>query len=77
LFNLYWCLEALAVIEAPIDSRLEYILKKTSMFRDYTIREKTAMVLHNLKDTSSIICEIKKHLKNDDNYYVKRYSLQW
>lgn len=77
LFNLYWCLESLAVLKAPIDKRLESVLKQSSAFRDYTIREKTAMVIHYLPDTSSCISEIKSLLKRDENYYVKRYSLQW
>ncbi len=77
LFNLYWCLEALAVIKAPADARLEKVLEKTSVFRDYTIREKTAMVLSYLSETSPVLERIKENLKNDDNFYVKRYSQQW
>ena len=77
LFNLYWCLEALAVIKAPADARLEKVLEKSSVFRDYTIREKTAMVLSYLSETSPVLERIKENLKNDDNFYVKRYSQQW
>lgn len=77
LFNLYWCLESLAVLNAPVDERMESVLKRSVVFRDYTIREKTAMVVHYLSETSSCIAEIKSLLKQDDNYYVKRYSLQW
>ena len=77
LFNLYWCLEALAVIKAPADRRLEKVLEKSSVFRDYTIREKTAMVLSYLSETSPVLERIKENLKNDDNFYVKRYSQQW
>ena len=77
LFNLYWCLEALAVLKAPVDKRLEYVLSKAGAFKDYTIREKTAMVLHYMTDTSPVIVELKEKLKNDNNFYVKRYSQQW
>ena len=77
LFNLYWCLEALAVLKAPVDKRLEYVLSKAGAFKDYTIREKTAMVLHYMTDTSPLIVELKEKLKNDNNFYVKRYSQQW
>lgn len=77
LFNLYWCLESLAVLKAPIDERLEGVLKRSVLIRDYTIREKTAMVIHYLSGTSPSVCEIKALLKQDENYYVKRYSLQW
>ena len=74
LFNLYCCLEALAVLKAPVDSRLESVIEKSSKFRDYTIREKTAMVLSLLSETSSCIQKIKTELKNDENFYVQRYS---
>lgn len=77
LFNLYWCLEALAVLKAPADKRLVTVLKRTSSFKDYTIREKTAMVLYYLTDTIPEIEMLKEKLKKDDNFYVKRYSQQW
>lgn len=77
LFNLYWCLEALAVLRAPVDKRLESVLERCSRFRDYTIREKTAMVLSLLNQSSSVIESIKELLKNDENFYVQRYSSQW
>lgn len=72
LFNLYWCLESLSVLNASVDERLEKLLLTTSKFKDYTIREKTAMVLSGLKQTSPVLEEIKARLKNDVNFYVRR-----
>ena len=74
LFNLYWCLEALALIEPQVDTELENILEQASKIRDYTIREKTAFVLSKIESPSSKLNEIKSRLKTDDNFYVKRYS---
>lgn len=74
LFNLYWCLEALAVIVAPVDARLESVLNRSGRFRDYTIREKTALVLLGLGETSFALEELKTLLKNDSNFYVKRFA---
>lgn len=74
LFNLYWCLEALSSVNADIDERLERVLERTSQFRDYTIREKTAMILSTITTSSLIIDSIKQKLENDENFYVKRYS---
>ena len=74
LFNLYWSLEALAMLTPQIDETFENIIEKSSKVKDYTIREKTAMVLSSLSNTSTKIEEIKKTLKNDENFYVKRYS---
>ena len=50
------------------------IIELSSNIRDYTIREKTAMVLAGLKDSSKMIDSIKNKLKNDENFYVRRYS---
>lgn len=77
LFNLYWCLESLAVLSAPADERIESVLQRSANFKDYTIREKTAMVLHFIESTTPILADIKEVLKTDDNYYVQRYSSQW
>ena len=74
LFNLYWSLEALGELKPNITETLENILQKTALFRDYTIREKTAMVLSLLEETSMTLEKIKTKLKNDDNFYVKRFS---
>ena len=74
LFNLYWCLEALHALNPPYDKRIENVLSKTSKFKDYTIREKTAMVLSALVYSSEVLNNIKSALKTDDNFYVRRYS---
>ncbi len=77
VFNLYWCLEALAVLKAPIDEKLISVLNRSSGFKDYTIREKTAMVLHLLDESTKETDDIKALLKLDENFYVKQYSQQW
>lgn len=74
LFNLYWCLEALALIDAKVDEKLESILSKSIKLRDYTIREKAAFVLVSLSETSGTIEELKEKLKADENFYVQRYA---
>lgn len=74
LFNLYWCLEALANLKPQIDNDFEKIIEQASEIKDYTIREKTAMVLSKQLESSTKIEEIKNNLKNDENFYVRRYS---
>ena len=78
LFNLYWCLEMLAYGNAPFDNRLFSILKRTYKFRDYTIREKSAMILanHSKRESSPLEKEweeLKESLKDDPNFYVRHY----
>lgn len=71
-FQLYWCLEALYNIIEVIDcQKIKQILLKTSEFYDYTIREKTAKIIAKLNNSELNELEIK--LKNDENYYVRRY----
>ena len=71
-FQLYWSLEALYNIIDTIDfEKIKNILFKTSEFYDYTIREKTAKIIAKLNYTE--FEELKNKLKNDDNYYVRRY----
>lgn len=77
LFNLYWCLEALAALNPTIDEKLENILVTAIKFREYTIREKVAMLLASLTSVTPCIQELRCVLKADDNFYVKRYSSQW
>lgn len=74
LFNLYWCLEALSNLEPQINSDFENIIEQAVKIKDYTIREKAAMVLAKLAETSNKIDEIKNILKHDENFYVRRYS---
>ncbi len=74
LFNLYWCLEALSSLKPQIDEDFEKIIEQAAKIKDYTIREKAAMVLSTITETSEKIEEIKNNLKNDENFYVRRYS---
>jgi hypothetical protein len=71
-FQLYWSLEALFNIIEFVDlDRIENILQSTANFRDYTIREKTAKILTKLDKLE--LSELKEKLRNDKNYYVRRY----
>lgn len=71
-FQLYWCLEALCNIIDKVEfANIKDILLKTGEFNDYTIREKTAKIL--TKIDHSEFSELKEKLKNDENYYVRRY----
>lgn len=71
-FQLYWSLEALYNIIDIVDfEKVKEILIKTGAFYDYTIREKTAKIL--AKIDNSELNELKEKLKNDENYYVRRY----
>lgn len=71
-FQLYWCLEALYHIANCVDAnKISNILLKTGEFYDYTIREKTAKILTKLDNFE--LYELKEKLKNDENYYVRRY----
>lgn len=73
LFNLYWCLEAIGEIirdESPFDESITEIVRYTSIFVDYTIREKSAKILAKLKNPP---LELLQKLKNDENFYVKNY----
>ena len=71
-FQLYWCLEALYNIIDVIDfSTIKEILFITGKFYDYTIREKTAKIL--AKIDNSEIDDLKGKLRNDENYYVRKY----
>lgn len=73
-FQLYWCLEALFSIAEIIDFKeLKNIILKTGEFYDYTIREKTAKILTKIDNL--VLDELKKKLKNDENYYVRRYLI--
>lgn len=71
-FQLYWCLEALCNIIDKVEfSQVKEILFATAEFNDYTIREKTAKIVAKLNTPE--LDELKEKLKNDENYYVRRY----
>ena len=73
VFKLYWYLETIYQFASLIDiNKLKTILKITKSINEYTIREKTAKILTlNFKDEE--LQEIKELLKNDTNYYVRRF----
>ncbi|MBO6087486.1 hypothetical protein J6P92_03965 [bacterium] len=82
IFKLYWYLETLSefvdsaenlkVGRSGLLSRqhnLEEILQEAKQVKDYTIREKVAKILSKTDNFS----DLKEELKNDENYYVRRY----
>lgn len=73
VFKLYWSLETIYVFWDKIDmEKLKDILRRAKIIRDYTIREKVAKILtKNLQDDE--LLNIKKELKCDSNYYVRRF----
>jgi len=73
VFKLYWCLETIYVLIDHFDINIiKTILIQTSQIDEYTIREKTAKILSkNFSDP--ILTEIRNILKNDKNYYVRRF----
>lgn len=74
-FQLYWSLEALFNIVDVVDFlTIKDILQATANFEDYTIREKTSKILGKI--SSPIFDELKEKLKNDSNYYVRRYLVE-
>lgn len=71
-FQLYWNLEAIYDLKEFMDKKqVIAILLRTGVFYDYTIREKTAKIIKDFDDLD--LQELKEKLKNDENYYVKRY----
>lgn len=71
-FQLYWCMGALYNCVEDIEFKsLKDILFWCGEFYDYTIREKTAKIL--TKIDSPELSELKEKLKNDENYYVRRF----
>ena len=51
---------------------LKDILQRGSNIGEYTIREKCAKILtHDFEDKD--LAKIKEKLKNDSNYYVRRF----
>lgn len=71
IFKLYWYLETISVFsEFANKDVLHEILEDTSIVKDYTIREKTAKIIHTLNNET--FNDIREKLANDDNYYVKK-----
>ncbi|MFR1671706.1 MAG: hypothetical protein ACLSWI_02040 [Candidatus Gastranaerophilaceae bacterium] len=73
VFKLYWCLETIYHLYDKFDIQsLKCILYSTKNIEDYTIREKTAKILtKNFND--ELLTKIRIELKNDKNYYVRRF----
>lgn len=73
VFKLYWCLEAIYTFADCIDINLiKQILLETKNIKEYTIREKTAKILSlNFDDTE--LQAARQELKEDSNYYVRRF----
>ena len=77
LFNLYWGLEALNAICPQCDDRLKNVIEQCLKIKEYTIREKTAMLLSNLDSSVEFVQNARKDLSKDTNYYVLRYAKSW
>ena len=72
-FKLYWCLETIYVFWDKLNfDDLKNIISRASEIGEYTIREKVAKILtHDFDDKDLIV--VKNKLKNDSNYYVRRF----
>ncbi len=73
VFKLYWCLETIYIFYDKMEfDELKQILLDAKNIQEYTIREKAAKILtHEFSDIDLV--RAKKELKNDKNYYVRRY----
>lgn len=81
-FRLYWNLFGIAFLIEYISfdyfkEDILKIIKNTIDFREYTIREKTALILKMLNINYSLpeIKEYFRQLKEDENYYVRSVFL--
>lgn len=73
IFKLYWYLETIFIFLDYIDKNsLSKIISQTKNINEYTIREKTAKILSKISSDSELL-KIKEELKNDPNYYVRRF----
>lgn len=73
VFKLYWCLEVCYEFWDKINFKeLKQIILRAKDIQEYTIREKTAKILtRDFNDTE--LENAKLELKNDANYYVRRF----
>lgn len=72
IFKLYWYLEAIYEFSEYINENpLEQILLNAKEVDDYTIREKAAKIISKQKNVK--FSYLKEELKNDKNYYVRRF----
>ena len=73
IFKLYWYLETISEFYEYIDIKdLIQLLNETKNIQEYTIREKTAKILSKFENNKELSL-IKEELKNDKNYYVRRF----
>lgn len=73
VFKLYWCLETIYHVAEKVNLfDLKGILYQTKNIEEYTIREKTAKILSKDFDDSELNV-IREELKQDRNYYVRRF----
>lgn len=73
VFKLYWCLETIYEFSDFMEfEKLKEILLTSKNINEYTIREKTAKIL--TKDfPNDDLLKARLELKNDKNYYVRRF----
>ncbi len=73
VFKLYWCLETIYEFKEKIDFyALKQIILRSKSIPEYTIREKVAKILTKNYIDKDLI-KVKEELKNDSNYYVRRF----
>ena len=73
VFKLYWCLETIYNFYNQIDfQELKRILLTAKNIEEYTIREKVAKIL-SLGFEDAELQQARTELKQDKNYYVRRY----
>ena len=75
-FELYWSLEGIANLRiGDIGEDLKELLRYGSLYEDYTIREKVAKIITKIEEEriDKDIKEIENKLRQDNNFYVKRY----
>lgn len=73
VFKLYWCLETIYEFYEKIEFLdLKTILLRSKNVNEYTIREKAAKILScGFTDRDLLLAQ--SELKNDPNYYVRRF----
>lgn len=73
VFKLYWCLETIYEFYDKVKFKdFKSIIKRAANIQEYTIREKAAKILtRNFNDDELEL--VKDMLKNDSNYYVRRF----
>ena len=73
VFKLYWCLETIYEFYNKMDfADLKQIILRSKNIQEYTIREKAAKIL-SLDFDDNELKIAKTELKNDSNYYVRRF----